>query len=78
MDEFKSRNASAPFSITINDDNGYMSTVTPASSDDIRLREPSRKNKARPVSAAPWVTSNKGNGEPVQRQNGHMMVDFSE
>ena len=77
MDNFKSRSAatggSAPFSITINNDN-------PGSS-DVRLREPSRRNKARPVSSAPWISSDSDftpNGGPITRQNGHMIVDFNE
>ena len=74
MENFNSRNAagSAPFSITISGDN-------PASS-EIRLREPSRRNKARPISAAPWISSESSfpNGGPITRQNGHMVVDFTE
>lgn len=77
MDEFNNRSTSSPFSITINDKNGYSSSVTPTSA-DIKLREQSRRNKARPVSAAPWIAAGRDNGVPIQRQNGHMTVDFSE
>jgi hypothetical protein len=82
MDEFNSRNTSSPFSITISNDK-YASSVSPSShSPGIQLREPSRKNKARPVSAAPWVSAGDGEyqekSEPIRRQNGHMTVDFTE
>lgn len=66
--------ASAPFSITISDSN-------PASS-NIKLREPSRRNKARPVSAAPWISSNgtyqNGGERQITQENGQMVVDFNE
>ena len=77
MDEFNSRSTSSPFSITINDKNGYSSSVAPGS-EDVRLREASRRNKARPVSAAPWVSPGRDNGEPIQRPNVHLTLDFSE
>ena len=74
MDNFKSRSAaagrSAPFSITINEDNPSL-----------HLRDPSRRNKARPVSSAPWISSDSDfntNGGSITRQNGHMVVDFNE
>ena len=74
MDNFNSRNAagSAPFSITISNDD-------PAAS-EVHLREPSRRNKARPVSAAPWISSDGDfpTGASITRQNGHMIVDFNE
>ena len=78
MDNFNSRSSaatgSAPFSITINEEN------PPAS--EVRLREPSRRNKARPISAAPWISSDSdfsnGSTGPITRQNGHMVVDFNE
>ena len=79
MDEFNSRNTSSPFSITITNNKYASSSVTPSSnSNGVRLREPSRKNKARPVSAAPWLTAEREleQGEPVLRQNGHTTVGY--
>lgn len=72
MDDFNSRAASSPFSITISNDDPSLSSV--------ERREPSRRNKARPVSAAPWISGGRQyeNGEPITRQqNGHMVVDFT-
>lgn len=78
MDDFMNRNSSSPFSITINDKNA---SVTPSS--NLQMREPSRRNKARPVSAAPWaMISEDSDYQPktdsIPRQNGHSVVDFTE
>ena len=76
MDDFNSRTnavGSAPFSITISNDD-------PAAS-EVRLKEPSRRNKARPISAAPWISSDSDNFQlpgQITTQNGHMVVDFNE
>ena len=77
MDDFKNRNTSSPFSITISN-NKYNSSVVPSSPhSSLQLREQSRRNKARPVSAAPWAEYHQKT-ESVQRQNGHTLVDFSD
>lgn len=78
MDDFMNRNSSSPFSITINDKNA---SVTPSS--HVQMREPSRRNKARPVSAAPWAmivedTDYQQKTDSIRRQNGHSVVDFTE
>ena len=73
IDDYNSHVSSSPFSITITNDNALESVV--------QHRDPSRRNKARPVSAAPWVSARSREhqkGEPIITQNGHMTVDFTE
>ena len=91
MEEFKVRNTASPYAITIsNDDSTHRplssaiaSSRSPAARAQLREGSDKRRNKARPVSAAPWSMIS-GEEEyhqrklSVERRNGHMVMAFDQ